>query len=93
MWDNILKSKLKHFCTRKFALHERLLYFRHPLFPLMALMFERCEQASATPDTSGMDNFDSDIQAFIRHQEKENKSLLVDDDQLNNLVCTYYPRI
>ena len=49
-------------------------------------MFERCEHASATPNFSGTENFDTDIQAFIRHQEKENKTVLGENEELNNLV-------
>ena len=56
----------------------------------MALMFERCEQASASPDFPSSENFDSDIQAFILHQEKEKKSLFVNDSDLDTLVSILY---
>ena len=58
---------------------------RHPLFPLMALLFEKCEALSQIADTQ-MDNFDSDIQTFLHHLEKEKQPLLSDDEELNELV-------
>lgn len=60
--------------------------YAHPMFPLMALMFERCEQASASSDFPSPDGILSDIQAFIMHQEKEKKDLLSGDEDLDNLM-------
>ena len=74
------------------------LCFRHPLFPLMALLFEKCEQASLSTDpATSSDSFDVDIQAFVHHQELERKPFFSDDADLNSLVGTgwglfyYYP--
>lgn len=55
----------------------------------MALMFERCEQASAASDFPSPDGILSDIQAFILHQEKEKKNLLSGDEDLDNLVYVF----
>ncbi|KAJ8311831.1 hypothetical protein KUTeg_010616 [Tegillarca granosa] len=59
---------------------------RHPLFPLMALLFEKCEMATQTPDCPSSDSFDVDIQAFVQHQEKDNKPFFSDDSDLDALM-------
>ncbi|XP_046553524.1 LOW QUALITY PROTEIN: homeobox protein PKNOX1-like [Haliotis rubra] len=60
--------------------------YRHPLFPLMALLFEKCEQASHSHDCPTSESFDVDIQAFVQHQEKEHKAFFSDDNELDNLM-------
>ncbi|XP_071094991.1 homeobox protein PKNOX1-like [Haliotis cracherodii] len=60
--------------------------YRHPLFPLMALLFEKCEQASHSHDCPTSESFDVDIQAFVQHQEKERKAFFSDDNELDNLM-------
>ena len=52
----------------------------------MALVFERCEQASCTIDSSSTDSFDVDIQAFVHNQEMEHKPFFSEDTELDNLV-------
>ena len=61
--------------------------YRHPLFPLMAMFFEKCEQATQTPDCPSSDCFDVDIQAFVLRQEQEHKAFFSDDPELDGLVC------
>ncbi|XP_074652288.1 homeobox protein PKNOX1-like [Tubulanus polymorphus] len=60
--------------------------YRHPLFPLMALLFEKCEQATQTPDCPTADSFDVDIQAFVHQQEQERKPFFSDEPELDNLM-------
>lgn len=73
--------------------------YRHPLFSLLALMLEKCEQAtqgyipkatSASPNgTNGNtdpDSFTKDIQAFVQMLEKENRPLLTNNAELDGLV-------
>lgn len=60
--------------------------YRHPLFPLMALLFEKCERATQTPDCPSADSFDVDIQAFVQHQEKDRKPFFSDDTELDGLM-------
>ena len=64
------------------------LFYRHPLFPLMALLFEKCEQASQTADCPSSDSFDVDIQAFVHHQEQDGKPFFSEDPELDSLVGT-----
>lgn len=61
--------------------------FRHPLFPLLALLFERCEQATQSATISNSDNFNMDIQAFVQHQERDRKPFLINDTEIDGLVC------
>lgn len=44
--------------------------YKHPLFPLMALLFERCEQVTQSPDCPLVANLKSDIQAFVQHHQQ-----------------------
>ncbi len=57
-----------------------IVFFRHPLFPLLALIFEKCELATCTPrdpsvmggDVCSSESFNEDIAVFskqVRHQE------------------------
>lgn len=51
-----------------------LLNFRHPLFPLLALVFEKCELATCTPrdpgaqgaDVCSSESFNEDIAQFSK---------------------------
>jgi hypothetical protein len=60
--------------------------YRHPLFPLVAMLFEKCEQATSTPDCPPADSFDVDIHAFVHQQEQDGKPFFSDDPDLDNLV-------
>lgn len=63
---------------------------RHPLFPLLALLFERCEQATQLAETPNSESFNMDIQAFVQHQERDRKPFLVNDAEIDGLVCMNY---
>lgn len=60
--------------------------FRHPLFPLLALLFERCEQATQSAETPNSESFNLDIQAFVQHQERDRKPFLINDSEVDGLV-------
>uniref|UniRef100_A0A670IUV9 Homeobox domain-containing protein n=1 Tax=Podarcis muralis TaxID=64176 RepID=A0A670IUV9_PODMU len=74
-----------------------LLCNRHPLFPLLALVFEKCELATCSPrDTSGSypggdvcssDSFNEDIAVFAK-QVRTEKPLFSSNPELDNLVRT-----
>ena len=59
---------------------------RHPLFPLLALLFEKCEQSTQSSDCITSASFDVDIENFVRSQEKEGKAFFSEDPDLDNLV-------
>lgn len=61
-------------------------HFRHPLFPLLALVFERCEQATQCAEIPSSEGFSMDIQAFVQHQEKDQRPFLTNDDEVDGLV-------
>lgn len=50
------------------------MFFRHPLFPLLALIFEKCELATCTPrdpgvaggDVCSSESFNEDIAVFSK---------------------------
>lgn len=59
---------------------------RHPLFPLLALLFEKCEQSTLSSDCITSASFDVDIENFVRCQEKEGNPFFSEDPELDNLV-------
>jgi len=61
-------------------------FLRHPLFPLLALLFEKCEQSTLSADCITSASFDVDIENFVRSQEKEGKPFFSEDPELDNLV-------
>lgn len=62
---------------------------RHPLFPLLALVFERCEQATQCAEIPSSEGFNMDIQAFVQHQEKDKRPFLTNDAEVDGLVSIY----
>ena len=52
----------------------------------MALLFEKCEQATQTTDCPSSLGFDVDIQAFVHHQEQDGKPFFSNDPDLDALV-------
>lgn len=61
-------------------------FYRHPLFPLLALLFERCELATQSSDPQSSDAFNLDIQAFVQHQERDRKPFLANEPEIDGLV-------
>ncbi|XP_037036021.1 homeobox protein Meis3-like [Bradysia coprophila] len=85
----------------QFEADKRAVY-KHPLFSLLALMLEKCEQAtqgyvpsnasSSSPNGSSNgnncegDSFSRDIQAFVQLLEKEKRPLLTNNAELDGLM-------
>jgi hypothetical protein len=61
---------------------------RHALFPLLALLFERCEQATRSPDCVSVAGLKADIQLFVQHQQQlhDGKSIVSEDPEVDSLV-------
>uniref|UniRef100_A0A3Q1GHQ0 Meis homeobox 2b n=1 Tax=Acanthochromis polyacanthus TaxID=80966 RepID=A0A3Q1GHQ0_9TELE len=67
--------------------------YGHPLFPLLALVFEKCELATCTPrepgvaggDVCSSDSFNEDIAVFAKQMRAE-KPLFSSNPELDNLV-------
>ncbi|KTF92248.1 hypothetical protein cypCar_00006013 [Cyprinus carpio] len=62
--------------------------YRHPLFPLLALLFEKCEQSTQGSDCVTSASFDVDIENFVRSQEKDGKAFFSEDPDLDNLLSS-----
>ncbi|XP_036207354.1 homeobox protein PKNOX1 isoform X7 [Myotis myotis] len=60
--------------------------YRHPLFPLLALLFEKCEQSTQGSEGTTSASFDVDIENFVRKQEKEGKPFFCEDPETDNLI-------
>ncbi|XP_021940659.1 homeobox protein PKNOX2-like isoform X2 [Zootermopsis nevadensis] len=60
--------------------------YKHPLFPLLALLFERCEQATQSAECPNSESFNMDIQAFVQHQERDRKPFLMNDPEVDGLM-------
>ncbi|XP_038844903.1 homeobox protein PKNOX2-like isoform X1 [Salvelinus namaycush] len=60
--------------------------YRHPLFPLLALLFEKCEQATQGSECITSASFDVDIENFVHQQEQDHKPFFSEDPDLDNLM-------
>ena len=85
----------------QFEADKRQIY-KHPLFPLLALLFEKCELATQSAECPTSESFNVDIQvdigllsdpksflshqAFVQHQQQEKRPLLSDNEEANELV-------
>ncbi|KAJ8280809.1 hypothetical protein GJAV_G00059290 [Gymnothorax javanicus] len=60
--------------------------YRHPLFPLLALLFEKCEQATQGSECITSASFDVDIENFVHQQELDHKPFFSEDPELDSLM-------
>ncbi|KAJ8246712.1 hypothetical protein GJAV_G00254560 [Gymnothorax javanicus] len=72
--------------SRKSMDEDKQEIYRHPLFPLLALLFEKCEQSTQASECVSSASFDMDILNFVRSQEKEGKAFFSDDPDIDNLM-------
>lgn len=63
------------------------------MFPLLALLFEKCELATQSAEYPSSESFDIDIQAFVQHQEQDRKPFFSDDPEVDGLVHGFFDRI
>ena len=56
------------------------------MFPLLALLFEKCELATQSSECPSTESFNLDIQAFVQHQGREGKPFFTDNHDVNDLV-------
>ena len=66
--------------------NQKLLVYRHPLFPLLGKIFEECELATNSLDAVNSQAFDQEIKTFITLQAKEGKPFFTDDADTDQLV-------
>lgn len=65
---------------------EKHAIYRHPLFPLLALLFEKCEQTTATCECPPCPAFDNEIKDYIIQHNREGKPFFTEDADLDTLV-------
>jgi hypothetical protein len=72
--DALDKLLMTFFSYRSILTFSSLCNYRHPLFPLLALIFEKCELATCTPrepgvaggDVCSSDSFSEDVAVFSK---------------------------
>ena len=78
-----IKSFLPHCNSKYFS----FLIFRHPLFPLLALIFEKCELATCTPRDPSVAGGD------VCSSESFNEDIAVFSKQVRQHFITYYKKL
>jgi len=66
--------------------HDKRSIYKHPLFPLLALLFEKCELATQSPDSASTDSFNIDVQTFVQHQQKDKKAFFSGNKEVDDLM-------
>ena len=61
-------------------------FYRHPLYPLLALLFEKCELATQSPDSANTDSFNIDVQTFAQHQQRDKKPFFSGNKEVDDLM-------
>jgi len=62
--------------------------YKHPLFPLLALLFEKCELATQSPECPSSESFNVDIQTFVQHQQRDKKPFFTDNKEVDDLMVS-----
>lgn len=65
---------------------DKLAIYRHPLFPLLAMLFDKCEQATNTNEGPSSQAFQNDIRSFLLHLGQDGKSLISGNEETDNLM-------
>ena len=65
---------------------DKRVIYEHPLFPLLAFLFEECEKATNSIEFSS--KFRSDLQSFVQEQIRDKKPLMSDNHEANELVSS-----
>ena len=60
----------------QFEADKRQIY-KHPLFPLLALLFEKCELATQSAECPSSEGFNVDIQVLIINSNNNNNSIII----------------
>ncbi|XP_047130546.1 homeobox protein PKNOX2 isoform X2 [Hydra vulgaris] len=67
--------------------NEKIAIYRHPLFPLLRILFEKCELATnSIENIDSVTIFDYQIKTFITQMAKENKPFFTDDAEVDGLM-------
>ncbi|UXI17358.1 PR domain zinc finger protein 10-like [Sarcoptes scabiei] len=64
--------------------------YSHPLFPLLTILFERCESATSSiyvfENDQKIRSFDQEIEDFIQNLQKSKRSFFTDDSEVDSLM-------
>ena len=66
-----------------------VLSLRHPMYPLLVLLLEKCEIATKSADSQPSANLNEELKAFLQRLQREKPSLFSEDKETNELV-TYF---
>ncbi|KAI2800582.1 Homeobox protein pknox2 [Blomia tropicalis] len=82
---------LDHIDLKQLEMDKKAVY-SHPLFPLLALIFEKCEIATRSINAFDTDpslqssTFNNEIEEFIEHQQKMGKPFLTNNSEVDTLM-------
>ena len=65
---------------------DKLAIYRHPLFPLLAMLFDKCEWATSSQEGPSSHAIQSDIRSFLLHLGQDGKSLMSGNDETDSLM-------
>lgn len=65
---------------------DKLAIYRHPLFPLLAMLLDKCEWATCSHEGPNSQIFQNEIRSFLLHLGQDGKSLLSGIDDVDSLV-------
>lgn len=67
-------------------INDKIPIYRHPLFPVLRLLFEKTEMATNSIESIAPGAFDTEIKRFITQMARENKPFFTDNQEVDNLV-------
>lgn len=65
---------------------EKQAIYHHPLLPLLAKLFEKCEESTQTCECTPANAFDNEIKNGIIQMNRDGKPFYTEDRDLDNLV-------
>ena len=79
--------------TNNVDFNEKIAIYQHPLFPLLRVMFEKCEAATKSIDQADTLIFENEIKTYVSEMTKGNKPFFTDDAEVDSLVgkeCAFF---
>jgi len=71
--------------SEQFEEDKRTIY-KHPLFPVLALAFEKCEMATQSIQSPSSEILSQDIQSFVQKQIDAKKQIVSENAEVNELI-------
>eukprot|EP00111_Clytia_hemisphaerica_P017870 TCONS_00052864-protein len=66
--------------------NDKMAIYQHPLFPLLRLLFEKCESATKSIDNADSLCFEAEMKAYITEMAKVNKPFFTDNVEVDTLM-------